>query len=98
MEKVHFLAHVISKEGVSVDPAKVEAVVNWPRPTKTTKVCSFLGMAGDYRRFIEGFSKLALPLTKLLRKDNKFASIKECEASFQELKQRLSVSSSVDYS
>jgi len=52
MEKVHFLGHVISKEGVSVDPAKVKAVVNWPRPINITEVCSFLGMAGYYRRFV----------------------------------------------
>jgi len=85
MEKVHSLGHVISKEGVSVDPSKVEAVVNWPRPTNITKVRNFLGMAGYYHRFVKGFSKLALALTKLLRKDYKFVWTEECEASFQEL-------------
>jgi len=73
MEKVHFLRHVICKEEVSVNSTKVEAVVNWPRPITITKVQSFLGMAGYSRRFVEGFFKLALPLTKLLRKDNKFS-------------------------
>jgi len=73
MQKVHFLGHVISKEGVSMDLAEVEAIVNWPRPINISEVRRFLGIAGDYRRFIEGFSKSALPLTKLLPKDNKFA-------------------------
>ena len=86
MEKVHFLGHVIFKKGVSVDPDKVETIVNWPRPTNITEVRSFLGMASYYCRFIEGFSTLALPLTKLLRKDNKFACSEECDNSFQELK------------
>jgi len=66
MKKVHFLGHVISKEGISVDPAKVAVVVNWPRPTNITKVLSFFGMAGYYRRFVKDFSKIALPLTQLL--------------------------------
>ena len=86
MEKVHFLGHVISKVGVLVDPPKVEAVVNWPRPTTIMEVRSFLGMAGNYRRFVKGFSRIALPLTQLLRKDNKFIWTEDCEASFQELK------------
>jgi len=89
MEKVHFLGHMISKEVVSVDPAQVEVVVNWPRLTNITKVRSFLGMAGYYRRFAKGFCKIALPLTKLLYKDNKFNWTEDCEASFQELKQWL---------
>jgi len=57
MEKVHFLGHVISIEGVSIDSSKVEAVVNWPRPPNITKVQSFLGMDGYYRRFVKCFSK-----------------------------------------
>ena len=89
MEKVHFLGHVISKEGVSVNPAKANAIVNWPRPTSITEVRSFLETAGCYRRFIEGFSITTLPLTQLLRKDNKFTWTEDCEVSFQELKQRL---------
>jgi len=89
MEKVHFLGHVISKEGESVDPAKVEAVVKWPRPMGIIEVRSFLGMARYYRRFIEGFFGIAMSLTQLLRKDNKFTWIEDCEASFQELKQHL---------
>jgi len=62
----------VTKDGISMDPTKVETIVNWPRPTNVSEVRSFLGMAGYYRRFVEGFSKLALLITKLLRKTNKF--------------------------
>ena len=89
MEKVHFLGHVISKEGISVDLAKVTAVVDWLRPTNISEVRSFLGMAGYYRRFVKDFSKIASPLTQLLCKNHKFDWTSKCEASFQELKNRL---------
>ncbi|KAJ9538736.1 hypothetical protein OSB04_031469 [Centaurea solstitialis] len=72
-----------------VDPAKVEAVTNWPRPTTVTEVRSFLGLAGYYRRFVEGFSSIALPLTRLLRKGVKFSWENDQEKSFEELKKRL---------
>jgi len=89
MENVQFLGHVISVEGISVDPAKIATVVEWPSPTNITEVRSFLGMAVYYRRFVQDFSKIATPLTQLLKKDHKFQWTKECEATFQELKQRL---------
>jgi len=89
MEKVHFLGHVISAEGISMDPGKITSVVDWPRPTNVTEVRSFLEMAGYYRRFVKDFSKIATPLTQLLRKDHKFNWTEECEASFQELKHKL---------
>ncbi|KAA0061419.1 reverse transcriptase [Cucumis melo var. makuwa] len=89
LEQVVFLGHVVSAKGVSVDPQKVEAVVNWERPTSATEVCSFLGLAGYYRRFIEDFSRLALPLTALTRKNAKFEWSDKYEQSFQELKKRL---------
>ena len=60
---------MISAEGVSVDPQKIEAIVNWKPPTNVTKIRSFLGLAGYYRKFVEGFSKLAAPLTKLTKKE-----------------------------
>ncbi|XP_077222057.1 uncharacterized protein LOC143855887 [Tasmannia lanceolata] len=77
------------REGISVDPAKTKAVEEWQRPTTATKIQSFLGLAGYYRRFVENFARLANPLTKLTRKGVKFIWTKECEESFQTLKKRL---------
>ncbi|GKF37484.1 putative reverse transcriptase domain-containing protein, partial [Tanacetum coccineum] len=68
LSRVAFLGHIVSSEGITMDPAKVEAITKWPRPTSVTEVRSFLGLAGYYRRFVDGFSRLALPLTKLMRK------------------------------
>ena len=65
LEQVAFLGHVVSKDGVSVDPEKIKAVTEWQRPTSVTKIRSFLGLARYYRRFIEGFSKLAALMTRL---------------------------------
>ncbi|MCI63609.1 retrotransposon protein, partial [Trifolium medium] len=59
MEEISFLGHVISSEGIAVDPAKVDVVLQWSTPESVTEIMSFLGLAGYYRRFIEGFSKLA---------------------------------------
>ena len=78
-----------SGDGISVDPSKIEAVVNWPRLTTVTEVRSFLGLAGYYQRFVERFSSIAIPLTRLLKKETKFEWSDNCERSFQELKQRL---------
>ena len=63
---------MISGKGVSVDPQKIEKIVNWKPPTNVTEIQSFLGLAGYYRKVVKGFSKLADPLTKLTRKDEKF--------------------------
>ena len=84
-----FLGHVISKDEITVDPNKIEAVINWDRPTNVSEVRSFMGLAGYYSRFVEGFSHIAAPLTQLTRKNVKFKWKEECEKSFQELKQRL---------
>ena len=84
-----FLGHVVSADGIYVDPQKVEAVANWEQPTTVTEVRSFLGLAGYYRRFIEGFSKIAGPLHGLTRKGVKFEWTDMCEGSFQTLKERL---------
>jgi hypothetical protein len=89
LKEVVFLGHVISAEGIIVDPRKVEAVLKWERPTNVIEIRSFLGLAGYYRRFIEGFSTIASPLTKLTRKEVRFVWSEECELSFRELKERL---------
>ncbi|WJX17749.1 hypothetical protein P8452_07626 [Trifolium repens] len=72
LKEVSFLGHVISSGGIAVDPSKVDAVIKWETPESVFEIRSFLGLAGYYRRFIEGFSKLALPLTRLTRKDQAF--------------------------
>ena len=89
LESVAFLGHVASKDGISVDPKKVESVVEWNRPNSVTEIHSFLGLAGYYWRFVEGFSHLTMPLTHLTQKGVKFEWTRECEQSFQELKGRL---------
>ncbi|KAA0059807.1 pol protein [Cucumis melo var. makuwa] len=89
LKQVSFLGHVVSKAGVSVDPAKIKAVTGWTRPSTVSEVRSFLGLAGYYRRFVENFSRIATPLTQLTRKGAPFVWSKACEDSFQNLKQRL---------
>jgi len=80
---------VISGEGISVDPSKIEAVINWPRLTTVIEIRSFLDLAGYYRRFVKRFSSLASPLTRLLKKEEKFVWTNKCKSSFQELKEKL---------
>jgi len=86
---VAFLSHIISFEGIRVNPQKTEAVRNWPRPISLTDIWSFLGLAGYYRHFVEGFSFIVSPMTQLTQKKVKFLWFKSCEKSFQELKTRL---------
>ena len=68
----------MSAEGIKVDLAKIKAVVNWKPPRNVTEVRSFLGLAGYYRRFVRGFSFIASPLTKLLKKGIKFEWTDKC--------------------
>jgi hypothetical protein len=89
MKQVAFLGHAISKGGISMDPSKVQDVLSWNAPTSVSDIQSFLGLAGYYRRFIEGFSKISKPMTELLKKDKMFEWTSTCETSFQELKKRL---------
>ena len=72
LNEVSFLRHIVSKEGIRVDPKKIEVVVEWKPPRNVTEVRSFLGLAGYYRRFVKGFSITTAPMTRLLQKDVKF--------------------------
>jgi hypothetical protein len=89
LQKVSSLGHILTAERVAMDPKKVTTVANWKRPTTVIEIRSFLGLAGYYRRFIEGFSKIAKPMTKLLQKDQDFDWTPARERSFCELKRRL---------
>ncbi|XP_070017940.1 uncharacterized mitochondrial protein AtMg00860-like [Nicotiana sylvestris] len=89
LNSVTSLGHIISGEGILVDTQKIEAVKTWPKPTTPTKVRSFLGLAGYYRRFVEGFPSLSAPLTKLTQKGAKFQWIDAFERSFHALKDML---------
>ena len=89
LKSVQFLGHVVSSQGIHVDPAKITAIQNWEVPKTATQVRQFLGLAGYYRKFIENFSILAKPLTTLTHKDKKFVWSDEQESSFQALKQKL---------
>ena len=79
----------MSASGVSVDLEKVEAVMSWERPKSVFEIRSFLGLAGYYRRFIENFSKIVAPITRLTEKEVKFDWDDRCEEAFQKLKRRL---------
>ena len=86
LKEVSFLGHIVSAEGIRVDPTKIKVVVNWKPPQNVTDVRSFLGLASYYRRFVRGFSVIASPLTKLLRKGIKFEWTNKCHNSFEQLK------------
>jgi hypothetical protein len=89
IDEVSFLGHIISNGRILVDPAKVKKIVVWSIPTTDTGVRSFLGLAGYYRRFIEGFSKIAKPMTSLLEKRREFKWDEKYQDSFNQLKLRL---------
>ncbi|GKV13543.1 hypothetical protein SLEP1_g24539 [Rubroshorea leprosula] len=89
LDNVAFLGHVVTKDGISIDPQKIEAMVDWKRPNSVAEVRSFLGLAGYYHRFMGDFSRIALPMTRLIRKDTKFEWTPECEKSFLTLKEKL---------
>jgi hypothetical protein len=89
LTEVTFLEHVISAAGVSVDPSKVNDMLNWVLPMNASEIWSFLGLVGYYRQFINDFSKIAKPMTRLLEKNKDFDWTEECQANFEELKKRL---------
>jgi hypothetical protein len=89
LKEISFLGHIISEGGISVDPSKVKDVLSWNTPQSVSDIRSFLGLAGYYRRLIEGFSKISKTMTELLEKGKTFEWTPRHEASFQELKKRL---------
>ncbi|KAJ9561564.1 hypothetical protein OSB04_006724 [Centaurea solstitialis] len=89
LQEVQLLGHLVNREGIKVDPAKVEAVMKWETPKSPSEIRSFLGLAGYYRRFIQDFSKVAVPLTKLTRKNVSFVWGEEQQSAFETLRQKL---------
>jgi hypothetical protein len=92
ISEVPFLGHVISSEGITVDPSKVRDVLDWEPPKSVHEVWSFLGLAGYYRRFIPNFSKISKPIIELLKNGTKYVWSKECDEAFQTLKKLLTTS------
>jgi hypothetical protein len=88
-EQIHYLGHIISEEGIIVDPKKFEAIREWSMPRNVVEVRSFMGLEGYYRRFITGFLRIDHPIPSLQRKEKKFFWTEDCERSFQQLKQLL---------
>jgi hypothetical protein len=89
LNSVKFLGHTISKDGISVDPSKVQEVMDWKPPKSVHQIRSFLGLAGYYRGFIPNFSRIAKPMTELLKKGVKFMWSEACEKAFHTLRQHL---------
>ena len=87
-EELEFLGHIVSKDGVKVDPKKIKAIVDWPVPQDVKDVRSFLGLANFYRRFVKGFAAIALPLTELLQKDKPFEWGRKWKPPFEPSKRR----------
>ena len=87
--ELKFMGRVVSQGRIAVDPAKVEAVLNWERHRNVSEIRSFLGLAGYYMRFVENFSRIAIPMTKMNRKSIPFEWNDKCEEAFLELKRRL---------
>jgi hypothetical protein len=89
LREIKFLGHTISQDGISVDPEKVQEVMDWQPPTTVRQIQSFLGLVGYYRRFIPDFSRIAKPMTELLKKGVKFEWSQNCEDAFHALRQHL---------
>src|SRR5207237_6147156 len=95
--KIPYLGHVISRDGISVDPEKVSAISKFPVPKSLTDIRSFVNMCGYYRRFVHKFSEIASPLNLLLRKDQPFVWADEQEQAFETLKAKLVCSPILGY-
>jgi hypothetical protein len=89
LKEVAFLGHIIIDGGIKVYPCKISEILNWKQPTDVSKIRSFVGLIGYYRRFIEGFSKIVKPLTSLLEKGKEFKWDEACQNFFEELKEKL---------
>ena len=96
-EEVLYLGHLVSREGISTDPSKIDKVVNWPEPVSTKEVQQFLGFANYYRRFIQDFSQIAKPLHRLTERNCPFKWTAECQQSFDELKAKLTTAPVLTY-
>ena len=94
---VEFLGHVVSDQGVSTDPKKVEAVRSWPVPQSPKDVRSFLGLCSYYRRFVRSFSEIAKPLQRLTEKGQRFQWTPECQEAFHQLKTALTTAPVLAY-
>ena len=94
---VEFLGHIVSQEGVSCDPAKISAVIDWPRPTNIKEIRSFCGFCQYYRKHIENFSEIAAPLHALTRKRVKFEWSAQHEQAFTTLKHKLTTAPVLAY-
>jgi hypothetical protein len=86
LDTIKFLGHTISKDGISIDPSKVQEVMDWKPPTSVHQIRNFLSLAGYYRRFILDFSRIAKPMTELLKKGVKFSWNEKCEEAFHTLR------------
>jgi hypothetical protein len=92
-KEIHYLGHIISGKGIFVDPKKVKAIMEWPVLKNAHEVRSFMGIAGYYRRFMEGFSKIVKPITTLQRKGVRYEWTEECDSAFIKLKMLLTSAS-----
>lgn len=88
-EEIQYLGHIITREGITVDPEKIRTIMEWPVPKDVTDIRSFMGLAGYYRRFVEGFSRVEYPITSLQKKGKAFKWTLECQRSFEQLKHLL---------
>ena len=86
LREMSFLGHIVSEEGIRVDPRKLEVIIEWKPPRNVIEVRSFLGLVGYYKRFVKGFSMTAAPMTRLLQKNVRFEWSEKCQANFEKLK------------